>query len=1148
MYVQLLFQNTQYALDDAGLTQESLSKNTAVYMGMSMGEMTISLGEQRNLINPYVLTGGGRAVAANRISFFYDLLGPSVGVDAGCSSALTCIHYGLLSLWNNECDTVIAGGANSVRCPHFHIIQCEMGCLSQRGEARPFDKSADGRIRSEGCGVIVMKPLRDAIRDGDHVHCIIHESVSGYHGNGLDLSLGSVETVSEVIMKLYKSGDVSPDQVDFIEASASGCPRDDVFEAEVISKVFKSKKKPIKVGSCKASIGHAENVSGMASFIKCTLMLKNREFYAQTNFSDINPNIPATKWKLDIQQEFEKYTEDRSMVVGINSIASTGQVCHMVLVEYKNDEPVLSPSNLSGWHFGVSRDSGRHIIVPLSAKTKSALKELAYQWHQYSNPNDDAQIVASWLALKRNHYSHRLVILANSGDDFRKKIQTFLDGSRNEAVMECAAPAYFHHPKLCLVFPGQGQQRQDMGRALYAKEPVYRIIVNRCDEIWKHESGYSFLERFKIFIPHDFGTGQPDVDDITICQIAVVVHQIALFSLIQHWGISPNMVIGHSLGEVAAAYVAGTMTLEECVVSIFHRTVTMTKMSGIGAMAASRLSPQESELFCSKYDNLYVACYNSPDSVTLSGDRDTIMRLAEQNPKMYKVIRVKAAFHTVMMRPTKEEYFDRMKDKYVPKVSKDVTIYSTVTRDVYPGPHGVEYWWASIEQPVFFVQAVEAIFRDHGSNVVFVEVTSTPTLLSCIRQTAKQLRINPDGFVTCGSRDADNWVAALKGLVQLYFMGFPVDWRNMTRNCARYVPTPQYPFCRTEYALESEIYHNRRLGKEDKSYKGRYGEIDLQMHSFLADCRFNDNAVMPAAGWIEFFMEMTDEKNQCIKDVRIFHTPKLFDVNVLGQYDKLYVEAVVKDDKVYLLANSQAWCISPEQSRGIYATAILAKAATTEYFPTKLSIGPIHSRCSVHLDKNKIYESLLHVGWQYGDSFKPIKEIRIGDKEAIGSLAPEINKYERIKTVTINGAFQIVQVSFADRAVSYELARIGQVNLTAGPLSLNQSFNVYVKLTNRSSKAFSVNVYITDTPGNVLAALLGCNFVIRHDSLRSPPSHGYYRKSERRHMINQGLNGSNPNPKTDDITMVCGERERGIRSYDLTHIIGHSETISLSEK
>ena len=1067
-------------------------------MSTGTGKSPLLAWENDHVFCQHSMTGGSHAVAANRINFFYDTMGPSLAIESGSVSAVNNIHIGILSLWNNECKMVIAGGANVIWVPHFHISRCQTGNVSQNGQARPFDKDSDGTVQSEGCGVVIMKSLHDAIRDGDHIHCIIRGTVRGYHGESPDMTVNTVEPIYELMTKLYKPTGISLDKVDYVETSASGKPKEDILEAEVISRMFRARKNAMKIGSCIANIGHTEHASGMASLIKCSLMLSNREYYPQANFNHINSGIPATKWKLEIQEKYEKYDQVKPMLIGLNSISTTGHVIHMLLEEYKKSKlSDVIPEHLSSWYFGNSDEKGKDIVIVLSSKDKAATMDMARRWLLYKNINQDAQIVASWLALKRNHYNNRLVVIANSGEDFRDKIRDFIDGKANKAVFVGNAPRNFRRPKICFVFPGHGQQWQDMGRSLYANEPIYRNTINKCDEIWKIESGYSFVDKFNVFVPlAKKKKTNVTVDDIIVCQPAIVAHQLALSSLLKHWGIEPDMVIGHSLGEVSAACIAGTLTVEECIIGTFHRATSVTRMSGKGTMAAGRFTPEEGHRFCERYDKVYLACYNSPDSVTLSGDKETIVRLTEENPKLLKILRVTAPYHTIMMKAIRDDYIKRMEGKYVPKISNNVKIYSTLTKGVYLGPHGADYWWNNIASPVFFLQANEAIFNEYGNDVIFVEIAAAPILLSCIRQTAKKLDMSPAGYISFGTKCGDDWAAVIRGLVQLYVIGFPINWRNFTHDCAQYVDLPIYPFQRKVFSLETEQFKDRLLGLEDKSYIGRYGQIDVQMHPFLADCRFNKNIVMPVSGWVEYFTELANVKRPCLRDIIIINTPKIPEMNILGQYEKLHVEAVVKGDKFHLQANTQNWNLSSDQPRGIYATATLS-APNPAVLPMKICINPINNRCTEQISRRRIYEKLSHVGWEYGDSFRTVKEIRVNEKEAIGILTPEVNRYERIKTISLDGAFQVAQVSFAEPGVPHKIARIGRVQLCVDALPLKESFYVYAKITARSLYGFSVNIYITDIIGNVLAILLGCYFESqKYECQKSLSPNIYYLNTE----------------------------------------------------
>ena len=347
---------TQRCVEDAGLTPATIPHNTAAFISMRMGEITCSVCENRNIPSSHILTGASHCTCANRVSFFYDIRGGSMGVEGACTAALASIHYGAWALWNKECDAVIAGGTNFSWCPQFYLSWSHHGYLSAQGQGRPFDASADGRIRSEGAGIVFMKPLADAIRDGDHVHCVIRGSTLSYHGNNASITIHSPESFKHSMSSVYSQFGIPADKIKYVEAHATGNADEDAMEAEAIGEVIGEKsKKPVKIGSSKANIGHTESAAGAMSLIKACLMLDNREYYPQANFKEFHPDIDAKKLNVEVPTKYEKYTGEDNFLIGVNSASFAGQQCHMVLEEYRPTEKIVAEEDLAGWRFGVRR-------------------------------------------------------------------------------------------------------------------------------------------------------------------------------------------------------------------------------------------------------------------------------------------------------------------------------------------------------------------------------------------------------------------------------------------------------------------------------------------------------------------------------------------------------------------------------------------------------------------------------------------------------------------------------------------------------------------------------------------------------------------------------------------------------------------------
>lgn len=1052
---------SQMALDDAGITPATLPHNTAVYMSMRMGEMILTDCENRNIPNSHILTGGSHTTAANRVSFFYDIRGGSMGVEGACSAAMASIHFGAWSLWNKECDAVIAGGINLIWCPHFYASQTNHGYLSSSGTPNPFDSSADGRVRSEAAGVLLLKPLADAIRDGDHVHCVIRGSSLNYHGNNASITLHTPESFKHSMSSVYTMFGIPVDKIKYIEAHATGNADEDVMEAKAIGEVFgqaRPKNNPVKIGSVKANVGHSESAAGATSLIKACLMLGNRELYPQANFKELNPEINSEKLNLEVQQKYEKYTGDDNFMVGLNVTSFAGQQCHMVLEEYTPPQKEADPSDLAGWRFGED-ESGRMLPIPLSAKSSNALKDVCRQWLEYKN-DEDAQIVTGWLATRHDHYVNRMVVMANSTDDLRAKLTGFIAGEQSDFIVEGKARPNFEKPKICFVFPGQGQQWWDMGRHLYAMEPVYRNIIDECDKVWQKCSGYSFLEKNKVFITTGHEDADPTGIDATLAAlIAIVANQLALHELIVHWGIKPDMVVGHSLGEASSIYAAGGMTLEECITNIYIRATSQNKVSGTGTMAAARFTPEEADEFCSKHDDIYVACMNSTGNVTLGGGIPTVKRLCAENPTKLKEIRVNSAFHTPHMSPVKEEFVSRLEKIYQHRMARDdTTLYSTVHGDAFQGPYDPAYWWENLGHRVNFVDACKSIFRDHGSDVIFLEIGASATLLGNVRQTAKFMNCTPQGYINCGMRNKDDRVVALKSVGTLHGMGFPIDWTNITRNCGKYIQLPMYPFQGNYYRLESELYRKKRLWQYKQTYKSEHGEVNIQMQPFLADYRLNGKHIVPAAGYVEYLAEMQGEEQVHLRNIKVNAAQEVPQRMRNGTYESIWIIPEIDDKHVVL---------HQRYKKMQDASADFDQTKVDEDDALMLDIEAIDGACQKILSADDVYDKLSRAGLDYGSQFKVVKEVKVADGEAFGYLSSHTSRHEIIQTVTLDGAFQVTLAAFS-KGAPYTVTEVASLKMLTDKMPVEEDLVVYTRLTDWQLETFTCDLSLADYDGNVL--------------------------------------------------------------------------------
>ena len=701
----------------------------------------------------------------------------------------------------------------------------------------------------------------------------------------------------------------------------------------------------------------------------------------------------------------------------------------------------------------------------MSGKSANALKDVARQWIEYES-KEDAQVVTGWLATRHDHYLNRILVLADSTNDLKAKLEAFIAGEPGDAIVEGKARPNFENPKVCFVFPGQGQQWWDMGRQLYANEPVYRNIINECDKVWKKCSGYSFLEKDKIFVT----TGHEDADQKGVNEtltalIAIVANQVALHEQMVHWGIKPDMVVGHSLGECSAIYAAGGMTLEECITNIYIRATAQNRVSGTGTMAAARFTPEEAQEFCSKREDIWVACMNSTGNVTLGGGIPTVKKLCAEYPTKLKEIRVNSAFHTPHMAAVKDEFVSRLTKVYKHRLAcDDVKFYSTVYGDVYQGPYDPAYWWENLGHRVNFVDACKSIFRDHGSDVIFLEIGASATLLGNVRQTANFVGSKPHGYVNCGMRNKNDRDTALKSIGSLHTVGFPVNWKNLTRDAGKYIQLPAYPYQSNYYKVESELFRKKRMWEYKQTYASEHGEINITIMTYLADYCLHGKYVMPAASYIEYMAEMQGEDMAHLQDIKVNLAAEVPQVMKNGSHTLMWIYPNIDNTRVALHKKNE---------KEEHSSATFAKVGVEELM---LDIEVLDDACNKIISAEEAYEKFSRGGLEYGPQFRILKEVKVADGEAVGYITSHKNRHEIIQAVTLDGSFQVALAAFS-KGDLYTVTEVGLLKTLTDAMPVNENLIVYTRLSDWHLESFVCDISIADENGNILVYAQNVKFV-----------------------------------------------------------------------
>ncbi|HEX9056616.1 MAG TPA: beta-ketoacyl synthase N-terminal-like domain-containing protein, partial [Ktedonobacterales bacterium] len=554
---RLLLEVTWEALEDAGLVPGRLAgAAVGVFVGISSndyGQMQMSDVQH---ISAYSGTGSALSIAANRISYVLDVRGPSVAIDTACSSSLVAVHQACHSLWSGESALAVAGGVNIILSPAVTVNFSQAGVLSPDGHCKAFDARADGYVRGEGAGAIVLKPLSRALRDGDPIYAVIRGSAVNHDGRSNGLMAPNPHAQEDLLREAYRQAGVSPGQVNYVEAQALGVLLGDSIEARalgVVMSVDRPAGSHCMIGSIKTNIGHLEAASGIAGLIKVALTLVHGELPASLHFQEPNPHIPFADLPLRVQRETGPWPAHTGpALAGVSAFGFGGTNAHIVLEEAPARPVLASPGDTS--------DQRQAYLLPLSARDPHALSMLAQAYHSYlvsdAGTATSLRDLCYTASVRRGHADHRLSVVAHSRDAFAQSLAAI---SRGEtwpgASVGRALPG--RRPKVAFVFPGQGIEWIGMARDLVERELPFRGMLAQCEQAFREYVDWSLFD----VLAADESTSRPRQPDVASPTLFAI--EVALAAVWRAWGIEPDAVVGHGTGEVAAAFVAGAISLAD---------------------------------------------------------------------------------------------------------------------------------------------------------------------------------------------------------------------------------------------------------------------------------------------------------------------------------------------------------------------------------------------------------------------------------------------------------------------------------------------------------------------------------------------------------------------------------------------------------
>lgn len=791
---RLLLEVSWEALEHAGKAPDKLAgSQTGVFIGISNFDYSQLQFGVNTRLDAYSGTGNAFSIAANRLSYLLDLRGPSWAVDTACSSSLVAVHHACQSLRQGECELALAGGVNLILTPQVTISFEQAGMMAADGRCKTFDQNADGYVRGEGCGVVVLKRLSDALRDGDKILSLIKGSAVNQDGRSNGLTAPSGAAQQAVIRQALANAGATPAQISYVETHGTGTFLGDTIELNSLKEVLTQDiepRQPCTIGSVKTNIGHLEAAAGIAGLIKVVLSLLHKEKFPHLHLKQINPNISLENTPFLIATELQPWLHDKEQcLAGVSSFGFGGTNAHVILQE----APIFNPSQET------LCERPKHLLT-LSAKNELALQELVQKYKTYLEQNPQASLanVCFTANTGRMHFDHRLAAIVES----KQQLQTTLDDftlSKDNSQLASARSVGQKSPKIAFLFSGQGSQYLGMGRQLYQTQPTFRDCLDRCQEIL-----LPYLEKPLLSILYPESESDSLLNETIYTQPALFALEYALFELWKSWGITPDVVMGHSVGEYVAACVAGVFSLEDGLILISQRAKLMQTLPPQGEMLVVFASEAEVAAAIQPYaKEVAIAAINAPQNITITGMRPAIASIAnalEARGIETRSLKVSHAFHSPLIENILDAF--ELQASQIQFRAPSIPLISNLTGQMMHSEFipDAKYWRQHTRQTVQFMAGIKTLFALNYE--LFLEIGPKPILSSLGKRCQQE---ENKVWLPSLAPQKEDWQVMLESLSALYTRGVEIDWLGLDRDYSRrLLSLPTYPFQRKRYWIQEQ--------------------------------------------------------------------------------------------------------------------------------------------------------------------------------------------------------------------------------------------------------------------------------------------------------------------------------------------------------
>ncbi|NEP38246.1 MAG: type I polyketide synthase, partial [Okeania sp. SIO2H7] len=1052
---RLLLEVTWEALENSGNNPQQLKgSQTGVFVGICTNDYTSRIFSQGlEKIDAYMSSGNSHSTASGRISYTLGLVGPNLVVDTSCSSSLVSIHLACSSLRNKECNLALAGGVNLLLSPELSVALSQGRMLSVDGKCKTFDASANGYVRGDGCGIIVLKRLSDAVANKDNILAVIRGSAINQDGPSSGLTVPNGPSQVAVIRQAMANGGIDAADISYIEAHGTGTSLGDPIEAEALGTVFgktHSQEQPLIIGSAKTNIGHTEGAAGVAGLMKLVLQLQHQQIAPSLHFNEPNPYINWSQLPVQVSTNLTPWeTNGKSRIAGVSSFGFSGTNAHIILEEAPEEFRIKNSE------FRIEDGTERAVhILTLSAKSETALSELVNSYQNYLTIHPELGVadICYTANIGRGQFHHRLAVIARNQQELIEKLRENQEGEEVTGIYSGELTNNTTGNKIAFLFTGQGSQYANMGRELYEQAPTFREAINQCEEILS--SVETFQEKSLRDILYSEATdnsGSSLIDQTAYTQPVLFAIEYALFKLWESWGIKPDVVMGHSVGEYVAATVAGVFSLEDGLKLISTRGRLMQKLPAGGEMVSVMTSESkvlETLKAMSLEEKVAIAAMNGPQSIVISGESESVRAIAtklESAGIKTKQLQVSHAFHSPLMEPMLAE-FETVANQITynqPRISIISNLTGTKADNSITT---AQYWVSHVRQPVKFAQGMKEL-SEQGYET-FLEIGPKPILLGMGRQCLPEVGV----WLPSLRPGVDEWQQLLSSLGQLYVQGVKVDWLGFDRDYNREkVLLPTYPFQREKYWIEINNGYQQKLSLSKYLHPLLGEKVDLagideqyrfqsylspKSPDYLKDHQVFEQVLFPGTGYLELAMAagkniFSSQEQVVVSDVVIARGL------ILPETEIKKVQTVVSssEDNTYKFEVFSASESENQQtlewrlhSEGKIYPEPIAKDKET------IDLEQYQKDCTQVIEVEEHYEKCKSLGLDYGNCFQGLKQLWKGKGKVLGEIVLPDELIENVTDYQLHPAL----LDVALQITGYALAQSDTDDQTYLPLGIDK--------------------------------------------------------------------------------------------------------------